>query len=165
MITLGASRAEMCVVPRTFSIGAQTSVLMCRDVVRHTALTTGCYALALGAALMLAPHTLFGLLFDRASVSRGFVRLGGGLLALFGSYYAAASRPSGLSVFLWGTVWGRAALVALCCTLAAVQEVGLGILFFAVANALGALSMWRALRSEAKAAAAQRAEASRPPGW
>lgn len=99
---------------------------------------------------MIAPTPLFSLLFDPAAVSRGFVRLGGSLLALFGVYYAGAAQPTlNQSVtFYRTTVWGRLALAAWCVALWAAGEIGGGVLFFAAMNAIGALSMWRALRRD-----------------
>ena len=115
---------------------------------------TAFYAAALGCALMAAPHSVFGLVFDTAAASRGFVRLGGGLLALFGSYYWGAARAGGtLEGFFAATVWGRAALVALCAALYFCGEVGAGVWVLAAMNAAGAAAMWRALWHDAQARA------------
>ncbi|GBF98271.1 hypothetical protein Rsub_10934 [Raphidocelis subcapitata] len=54
---------------------------------------TGLYALLAGAALVAAPATVFGLLFDAASVPKGWIQVGGVLFATFGLQYL-------------GTAWG-----------------------------------------------------------
>ena len=115
---------------------------------------TAAYACALGAALMAAPTPVFSLLFDASAVPRGYVRLGGSLLALFGVYYAAAAAAvrDQVSAFYRATVWGRLALAGWCVALWASGEISGGVLFFAAMNAVGALSMWRALRRDAASA-------------
>ncbi|KAK9803453.1 hypothetical protein WJX73_002720 [Symbiochloris irregularis] len=56
---------------------------------------TGLYILAAGVALLLAPGTIFGLLFSARDVSTTYLRVGGTLCVLFGMYYlgAVTSRP------------------------------------------------------------------------
>jgi hypothetical protein len=108
--------------------------------------------MALGFALMIAPMKLFSLLFDPVAVSRGFVRLGGALLALFGLYYIGATlgnfRGGGVAGFYASTVAGRLMLAAFCFWLFVAGEVGAGIMFFAAMNGLGAFSMARALTQD-----------------
>jgi hypothetical protein len=97
---------------------------------------------------MVAPLTIFSILFDPSTVSRGFVRLGGSLLALFGCYYAGAASgsPSDVSLgFYKSTVVGRLALALWCIFLYVIGELGPGALVFAALNAAGALSMHAAI--------------------
>lgn len=124
----------------------------CRPAAAKSAAITGCYAMALGFALMIAPMTLFSLLFHPAAVSQGFVRLGGALLALFGLYYIGATlgnfRGGGVAGFYASTVAGRLMLAVFCLWLFIAGEVGAGILYFAAMNGLGALSMAYALSKD-----------------
>ena len=59
---------------------------------------TGLYATIAGLALLVAPVTSFGLLFDARSVPTCWIRLGGVLFALIGMQYLGtglADAPSG----------------------------------------------------------------------
>ena len=114
--------------------------------------STSSYALVLGLLLMIAPHSIFGLLFETAHATRGFVRFGGGLLALFGLYYAGAGLGAqsgrGMRGFYGATVWGRLVFVAFCIWLWATGQMGPGVLVFAAMNAFGAVSMWLAMHRD-----------------
>jgi hypothetical protein len=130
----------------TYTIGDELDC--CRLQANQAARWTALYACVMGMALMVAPTTTFSVLFDPSSVSRGFVRLGGSLLALFGVYYVgAADGMSGNASlgFYKSTVVGRLALALWCVFLYAIGELGIGVLFFAALNAAGALSMHAAL--------------------
>lgn len=113
---------------------------------------TSSYALIMGLALIIAPHSVFGLLFDKAAVSQGFVRFGGGLLTLFGLYYAGAGMGAqtgdGLRGFYVATILGRLLFVAFCILLYMFKQIGAGVLVFAGLNLYGALSMWHAIRQD-----------------
>lgn len=127
-------------------------VWLCRPAAAKAAAVTGCYAMALGLALMIAPVKLFSLLFNPDLVSHGFVRLGGALLALFGLYYIGATlgtfRGGEVAGFYASTVAGRLLLAGFCVWLFVIGEVGSGIMFFAAMNGVGALSMARALAQD-----------------
>eukprot|EP00892_Ulva_mutabilis_P001641 jgi/Ulvmu1/11478/UM077_0022.1 len=117
-----------------------------------SAMITAAYAVTLGAILMVAPMRAFSLLFDPATVTKGFIRLGGGLLAVFGLYYWGAAvgcqRGSGVQGFYTATVIGRLFLALLCLTIFSCGEIGPGILFFGVMNAIGAAMMGRSMQSD-----------------
>lgn len=106
---------------------------------------TGGYAIVAGLLLMLFPLATFGLVFDPSVVTKGFVRFGGSLLALFGVYYLGAAwgqrTGADLRGFYWASVWGRLALVVVCAALFIAGEVSMGILLFGVTNLIGAISM------------------------
>jgi hypothetical protein len=103
---------------------------------------------------MCAPALTFSLLFDPATVSSGFIRFGGGLLALFGLYYVGAMlgslRGAGVAGFYASTVAGRLLLAVFCIWLFWKGDVGAGIIFFAAMNGIGALSMLRAMQADSK---------------
>lgn len=106
----------------------------------------------MGAVLIAAPVTVFSLLFDATAVTKGFIRLGGGLLALFGLYYwgavAGCQRGSGVQGFYTATVIGRLLLALLCLAIFFSGEVGPGILFFGVLNGVGAVMMGKSMQAD-----------------
>lgn len=57
----------------------------------RVAMRTGVYITALGLAVLVAPVATFGLLFDASLLPAGWIRVGGVLAALFGSYYVGAA--------------------------------------------------------------------------
>lgn len=124
----------------------------CRKNCAKSAMITAAYAMALGAALMTAPVTVFSVLFDPSAVSKGFIRLGGALLALFGLYYYGAvigcQRGSGIQGFYASTVIGRLLVALVCLGIYLCGEAGPGILFFGVMNGAGAVMMWRAMKAD-----------------
>jgi hypothetical protein len=104
---------------------------------------------------MVAPVTVFSLLFDASVVTQGFIRLGGSLLTLFGIYYLGAAigcqRGVGLKGFYTSTVIGRIFVAGLCFVLFVSKEIAAGILFFGMMNLVGALMMIRALKKDESA--------------
>lgn len=133
-------------------VTSATRVVVCRKHSAKSAMITAAYAIALGAVLMVTPVSAFSLLFDPGTVSRGFIRLGGGLLALFGLYYwgavAGCQRGSGVQGFYTATVIGRLMLALLCLAIFLCGEVGPGILFFGAMNGIGAVMMGRSLQAD-----------------
>lgn len=145
-----------CAIIRHQSLATQytrTQVTVpCRKNCAKSAMITAAYAMALGAALMTAPVTVFSVLFDPSAVSKGFIRLGGALLALFGLYYYGAvigcQRGSGIQGFYASTVIGRLLVALVCLGIYLCGEAGPGILFFGVMNGAGAVMMWRAMKAD-----------------
>ena len=80
----------------------------------------------------------------------GFIRVGGTLALLFGAYYLGAAHGEisgkGLGSFYLSTVVGRLVLAACFAVFVARGEVEPPLLLLALANLIGAGSMWRALR-------------------
>ncbi|CAD7699025.1 unnamed protein product [Ostreobium quekettii] len=117
----------------------------------RAALWTGRYATLLGLMLMLFPSQLFGLAFNTAVVTRGWIRMGGCFLALVGMQYIGTAvgdgRGLGASGFYSATIFSRLFLVATCCAVVVLGEVEVALLALAAANGLGALAMRRAMRS------------------
>eukprot|EP00884_Botryococcus_braunii_P020561 jgi/Botrbrau1/7189/Bobra.0300s0019.1 len=120
---------------------------------------TGAYISLAGLALMLAPLTCFQIFFNPEGASKGWIRVGGMLASLFGFYYLGAAHgdwASGggaaavraLEGFYLATVVGRVTLFVVFVAIVAAKEVGVGLLLPAVANLLGAASMWFALRAQ-----------------
>lgn len=126
--------------------------MLCRIHTASAATFTAAYAMLLGLALAVCPRTVFGVLFDPATVATGFIRLGGVLLAMFGAYYAGAAvgerLGSGLKSFYWSTVWSRWALALVCVALFVSEELPWGILVLGGMNALGAFGMHFALQKD-----------------
>lgn len=124
----------------------------CRKHSARSAMLTAGYAIALGGLLMVAPVTCFSVLFDPSSVAKGFIRLGGGLLALFGLYYWGAvvgcQQGSGVQGFYSSTIIGRFLVALLCLGIYVCGEAGPGILLFAVMNAVGAVMMRKAMQAD-----------------
>ncbi|CAE7032524.1 unnamed protein product, partial [Symbiodinium sp. KB8] len=58
----------------------------------RTAKITGAYIAAIGICLVVAPTTLFGLVFDVVELQRLWIRVFGSLCALLGWYYFGAAR-------------------------------------------------------------------------
>ncbi|EFJ46587.1 hypothetical protein VOLCADRAFT_93052 [Volvox carteri f. nagariensis] len=113
------------------------------------ALITGTYAIIFGIALVLAPKTVFGLLFKSETVSSGWIRVGGILFTLIGWQYLgtarADSKGQGARGFYCATVWSRLALSAAFVMLVATGQSPAGLLVLAGINTLGAASMHLAL--------------------
>mmetsp|Transcript_38377 Transcript_38377/g.85453 ORF Transcript_38377/g.85453 Transcript_38377/m.85453 type:complete len:206 (+) Transcript_38377:42-659(+) len=132
------------------------------------AIFTGTYATIAGAALVLAPTTVFGLLFDAAAVPTGWIRFGGILLATFGVQYLGAglldkrgdtAQAQGAVSFYRATIWSRLFLVAGCAALAVSRELPMTVLLLAALNMAGATSMALALRKQAAESGQQAAGA------
>ncbi|KAG1672137.1 hypothetical protein FOA52_001725 [Chlamydomonas sp. UWO 241] len=124
------------------------------------AIFTGSYAAVAGLALMLAPMSAFGLLFDASSVPRGWIRVGGILFALIGAQYlgtglgdapvAPGSSGGRVNSFYRATVWSRLLLAAAFSVLVAFGEAPATLLLLAGLNVVGAASMAVAIaKSEA----------------
>ncbi|KAK9817031.1 hypothetical protein WJX72_008675 [[Myrmecia] bisecta] len=115
---------------------------------------TGAYILLVGLALIAAPTTMFGLLFDASAVTPGWIRVGGTLAALFGFYYLGAAigdrQGQGLRGFYAATVAGRLFLAAAFAAFVALGQVSSMLLVLAGVNALGALNMLMALRRKGR---------------
>ncbi|GMH39909.1 hypothetical protein BSKO_07813 [Bryopsis sp. KO-2023] len=119
-----------------------------------TAQFTGIYAVWLGLALMVAPQSIYGLLFDINRVSHGLIRLGGCFLALVGMQYlgtvtADVNEGDGGAGFYQSTIFSRLFLVV-----SIGFFVGLGFLewtwlLFAGLNGIGAISMAVAIQKDA----------------
>eukprot|EP00439_Symbiodinium_sp_Y106_P023186 s3748_g2.t2 len=90
----------------------------------HTAKITGAYIAAIGICLVVAPTTLFGLVFDVAELQRLWIRVFGSLCALLGWYYFGAARD-GSRGFLEATVSGRFVLALLLLAIVASEGVHL----------------------------------------
>ena len=83
----------------------------------------------------------------------GFVRVGGTLALLFGFYYLGAAHGEatgqGLRSFYRSTILGRLVLAASFAFTVLRKEVEPPLLLLALANLVGAGSMWRALQRDA----------------
>lgn len=108
---------------------------------------TGTYILAVGMAVLIAPQTVFGLLFDTRLIHQAWIRVLGVLAAVFGIYWLSCSAGEatghGLPAFYVGTVIGRLLLAAAFASLS--RQLGPGLLLLGLLNAAGALSTALAL--------------------
>ncbi|CAE7363537.1 unnamed protein product [Symbiodinium sp. CCMP2592] len=142
----------------------------------HTAKITGAYIALIGICLVVAPTTLFGLVFDVAELQRLWIRVFGSLCALLGWYYFGAARD-GSRGFLEATVSGRFVLALLLLAIVGSESASgltlpgtpghgkgvhlphtgesfaswfrsshMGLVLLAATNAAGAAAMHRALR-------------------
>ncbi|KAG2492294.1 hypothetical protein HYH03_009534 [Edaphochlamys debaryana] len=100
-------------------------------------------------ALVLAPKTIFGLLFNAAEVTAGWIRVGGILFTLIGLQYLGTAvgdkQGQGAAGFYRTTVWSRLGLAAAFCLLVALKQSPPGLLVLAGINVVGALAMHTAL--------------------
>lgn len=123
----------------------------------RVALRTGVYITSLGLAVLVAPVTTFGLLFDASTVPQGWVRVGGVLMTLFGSYYLGAALDDAEGRyprhFYATTILGRLALSAAFAVLVATQQCPPALLWLAAANAASSILLWRAAARRAVAEA------------
>jgi hypothetical protein len=117
----------------------------------------GAYAMVMGAGLYLAPdRTLDVLLTPRTS--EHWIRLLGASAMVLGGYYAAAGRADDRRFARW-SLRGRLALAASFALLVARGLAPVLLLGIAGNELLGVLWTWRALQTDARAAAAPRTAA------
>mmetsp|Transcript_16504 Transcript_16504/g.42310 ORF Transcript_16504/g.42310 Transcript_16504/m.42310 type:complete len:170 (-) Transcript_16504:941-1450(-) len=109
---------------------------------------TGAYILLVGLLLMVAPLTIFGLLFDVSTLAVGWIRVFGILCAAFGTYYLGSALGDLYGKrhgFYVSTVAGRVFIAGALSVIVARQELPATLLILALVNLFGALSMWKAL--------------------
>lgn len=113
---------------------------------RLASFATAGYLLVMAVSLLAAPRPAFSLLFDAEALPEVWIRVFGLLCALLAWYYhgAASGRHDG---FLRATVSGRLAFAAALTALVLCGGGPCGLLPLALVNALGALTMQRALSS------------------
>eukprot|EP00897_Mesotaenium_endlicherianum_P006197 jgi/Mesen1/5605/ME000282S04759 len=118
----------------------------------QVALFTGLYIGGAGLAAIVAPKTIFGLLFDVRVMTPGWIRVLGVLALLYGIYFLGTARGEMLGMgargFYLATVVGRMVLFFAFCGFVACGTVQISLLVLALLNLVGALSMLWALRAE-----------------
>eukprot|EP00899_Mesostigma_viride_P024118 jgi/Mesvir1/4891/Mv11158-RA.1 len=116
---------------------------------------TGAYIFLVGLALLVAPLTVFGLLFDVRTITGGWIRVGGVLCMVFGMQYLGTALGDaagiGAQAFYTASVVSRMVLFILFAVLVAVREVQATLLLLAAVNLAGALLMFANLRSDEQA--------------
>ncbi|GHP04626.1 hypothetical protein PPROV_000338000 [Pycnococcus provasolii] len=114
-------------------------------------LFTGAYITAVGFLLLVAPVTIFSLLFDPRTIAPGWIQVFGTLCVAFGTYYLGAAwgdaNGGGARGFYAATVVGRSAIFLTFCMLVAARAVQQSLLVLGIVNLLGALAMFTALRN------------------
>eukprot|EP00898_Chlorokybus_atmophyticus_P000690 jgi/Chlat1/1621/Chrsp127S01878 len=117
-------------------------------------LFTGAYIFAAGVALLMAPATVFNLLFDSRMIATGWIRVLGTLACTFGVNYIGAGiadragAGDGVRAYYRATVVGRVLLFCVFCLLVAMREVQATLLILAAANLAGAIAMHAAVRAD-----------------
>ena len=122
--------------------------------VERAAIVTGLYIFALGTLLLLSPGALH-LIIPKDSLKCGWIRLLGLVGQVFGMYYYSSAVAG---EFYRCSVYARFYLAVAMSFLVARQSLPKGAMFIALTNALGAASMWGALRHDATKSSARESQ-------
>ena len=113
-----------------------------------TILVFGVYLLASGAALILMPNLLLGLV-GLGTTTEVWIRVLGVVVLVLGGYYVQAARHEDVSFFR-STVWGRPVVLVLFIALALLRLAPPMLVGFGIVDVLGAIWTARALKSPAE---------------
>jgi len=106
----------------------------------------GCYVIALGLMMLLAPNRLLGF-FNQPETTEVWIRCAGMLLLLLGAYYLLAARAGLTQFFLW-TVWGRSLVILFFMAFVALKMAPPIFLAFGLADLAGAAWTFWCLKTE-----------------
>jgi len=122
-----------------------------RKGARRSAYLTGAYIGVAGALLLIAPTTVFSILFNTLDIAATWIRVFGVLCLTFASYYIGTAygdaKGSGAEAFYASTVVGRLFVFIALTSLVVFTGAQRGLIVLGIINALSALVMRAQLRA------------------